>query len=205
MKKYANLLPKDAQKEIKIERITSRLLNLFLWVLISLGILIVLIVAARIYLASEKNRVSEQIVLQKLVVSQEENKEIKDELTEFNTHLSNLVKFENSHAYWSEVLIVFARLLPADMAIDTLSAEREDGQINVSGFASTRDSVLALRRNLLDSEFFEDVNFPLSNLIKPEDVNFRYSFFVNSEELLKKRISDTSIQLDADLEEEPEG
>ena len=205
MKKYVNLLPKEAQKEIRLERISSRLLNLLIWVLVSLVILVVLMIAARVYLNSELNRIDDRIVLQKEVVSQEENKALKKELTEFNAHLSNLVKLESSHAYWSEVLIELARLLPQDLAVDALTADRETRKMTIIGFAGTRDSVLQFRRNLISSQFFEDVNFPLSNLIRPTDVNFRYTFFVNADALLEKRVSPARIDIDIEnLEDEVE-
>ncbi|OGE81344.1 MAG: hypothetical protein A2826_02195 [Candidatus Doudnabacteria bacterium RIFCSPHIGHO2_01_FULL_43_23] len=200
MKKYINLLPKEAQNEIRYERLSSRLLNMSLWIVISLVVMIVLMMATRIYLKSESSRVSDLIIFQKELVSQEENQALKKELTEFNTHLSNLIQFEESHAYWSEVLIELARITPSGIAIDALTATRDDKKMTIIGFAQTRDSVLQFRKNLLDSDFFEDVNFPLSNLIKPTDVAFRYTFFVDQDELLKERISDSSIRLEPEEE-----
>lgn len=185
MKKLANLLPKEDQKEIKLVNITSRLINLFIWILISLSVLILLTVATKFYLSSESGRVNDRIVLQEQVVTKEENQELKQKLTEFNTHLDNLEKLSDSHAVWSEVVVELARLAPQDMAIDSFLANRETGQISVTGFAKLRDSILDFRKNLLESEYFEDVNFPLANLVKPTDANFRYNFFVKEDILLE--------------------
>ena len=185
MKKLANLLPKEDQKEIKLVNITSRLINLFIWILISLSVLILLTVATKFYLSSESGRVNDRIVLQEQVVTKEENQELKQKLIEFNTHLDNLEKLSDSHAVWSEVVIELARLVPQDMVIDSFLANRETGQISVTGFAKLRDSILDFRKNLLESEYFEDVNFPLANLVKPTDANFRYNFFVKEDILLE--------------------
>ena len=204
MKKYVNLLPSEAQTEIRYERIRSRFLNMSLWISISLVVLVVLMLAARIYLKSESSRVNSLIIFQEELVSQEENQALKKELAEFNSHLSNLIKFEDGHAFWSEVLIELARITPADIAIDALTADREDKKMTVIGFAQTRDSVLQFRRNLLDSAFFEDVNFPLSNLIRPNEVSFRYTFFVDQQELLRERFSEASIGIDSESEIEEE-
>lgn len=186
-KKYANLLPKPDQSDVRMEKITSRLLNLLVWVALSLAVLVVLLLGTRIYLASELGRVKDRIVLQQQAVSKEENLEIKRELEEFNTHLANLAAFEENQGFWSEIMINFARLLPSDLVIDTLSADRKTGQISITGFSSSRDSVLMLRENLLTSDYFENVNFPLSNLTRPTDVNFRYTFFVNNDLLVSKQ------------------
>jgi len=184
MKKFINLLPKEIQREASLEKLSSRLWNLLVWILLSVGILLLMFLAARIYLKSELSRVNTRIELQQQVVSQEKNRELKRQLDEFNTDLRNYVTLEENQAFWSEVLIAFARLVPQDVAIDTFLAERETLRIRVTGFAKSRDSVLRLRNNLLDSEYFENVNFPLSNLIKPNDVNFTYTFYVNGELLI---------------------
>jgi len=120
-----------------------------------------------------------------LSFSTPENQELKQKLIEFNTHLDNLEKLSDSHAVWSEVVIELARLVPQDMVIDSFLANRETGQISVTGFAKLRDSILDFRKNLLESEYFEDVNFPLANLVKPTDANFRYNFFVKEDILLE--------------------
>lgn len=201
MKKYANLLPHEVQKEIRYERIRSRFLNMSLWISISLVVLVVLMLATRIFLKTESNRVNSLIIFQEELVSREENQALKKELAEFNSHLSNLIKFEDGHAFWSEVLIELARITPTDIAIDALTADRADKKMTVIGFAQTRDSVLQFRRNLLDSIFFEDVNFPLSNLIRPTELSFRYTFFVDQDELLKERVSAVSIQIEPEPEQ----
>jgi Tfp pilus assembly protein PilN len=183
MKSYVNLLPKDEQREVVLERITAKLKNLFAWILLSLLVLAGFLLATRIYLGSELSRVSEQVNMQRQVVSQAENRELKQQLDGLNTHLSNLVLLDEQQAVWSEVLIELARLTPVDTSIDTIQADRESFVIRLTGFSLNRDSVLQFRRNLLASEYFSDVDFPLSNLIKPTDVNFHYSFYVNENSL----------------------
>jgi len=185
MKLYTNLLAKEDQKEIRLEKATAAILNFFIWVVMSLIILAVFLIAGRVYLTSELSRTETRIELQKQVVSQEENLQLKKTLDELNTHLLNLVNLDEHQGQWSEVLISFARLLPNDVAIDSFTGERQTGRIRVSGFAKTRESVLRLRQNLLASGVFVDVNFPLSNLVKPADLSFNYTFFVNPELLIK--------------------
>lgn len=183
--RLANLLPKEQQKDIKLEKASSKLVNLIVWAFLSLVVLLLLSFAAKLYLQSELKRVTDRVELQKQVVSQGENQELKIKLKEFNGHLDNLVTLSDNHAIWSEVVIEFARVIPEDVAIDNFLADRKTGQISITGFAKFRDSVLDLRNNLVASEYFENVNFPLANLVRPEDVNFRYKFFVNNDELIK--------------------
>lgn len=187
MKNFINLLPKEDQQEIQLEKINTVFLNFFIWVIISLVIVSLLFFGARIYLDSQFEQTIDQIELRRQILSQQENKDLKEKLIEFNTTLNNLVVLNKYQGFWSDVLINFSRLVPSDIAIDSLVADRVSGAIRISGFAGTRESVLKLRENLLDSDYFGNVNFPLSNLVSPTNVEFRYTFFVNPEKLLPNK------------------
>ncbi|MEK9180667.1 MAG: PilN domain-containing protein [Patescibacteria group bacterium] len=176
---YINLLPKEDQKEVVLEKINSKVLNFFLWIFVSLAIIAALFVAARFYLKFELQTTTDQIALQQQVVSKEENQKLKNQLVEFNNHLSNLIILSEHHALWSEIVTEFARLVPVEVAVDSFVADRKTGNIKISGFAKNREAILLLRKNLLSSEYFLDVNFPLSNLTRPTDANFNYSFYIN--------------------------
>lgn len=184
MLSYVNLLPKEDQSETRIDKISNFVAIFFFWVVLSLLILSLLFLVAYVYLKSEYNQISTQIDLQRQVVSKNENVRIKKELNDLNIRLFNLVNLDKYHGNWSEVILKFSGLLPADVAIDSFSADRSTSRIQIIGVAKSRDSVLKLRENLLASDYFENVNFPLSNLIRPTEVSFRYTFFVKAKALL---------------------
>ena len=184
MKNYVNLLPEGEQKEIRLEKLTSHLLNFFVWIFLSLVALTLVFLATRFFLRSELKMVSEQIVQQRQVVSKEENQKLKMKLDDFNTDLANYVNLEKNHAVWSDVLVSFAQLVPPDVSIDSLVADRKSRNIKIAGFAKSRESVLKLRDYLLSSDYFEQVNFPLSNLAKPTNLSFHYSFYVKADKLI---------------------
>jgi len=189
MKRSLNLLPPQDQSNITLERITKRISNLFAWILISLLVVLVLLLGTKAYLAAQLSSVSDRVAMQQQIVSQEENKELKNRLDRLNSHLKNLVTFDAYQAEWSAALIEFAKVLPRNVSLDTFLADRTTGQIRITGFAKSRESVLELRENLLDSDYFTNVNFPLSNLIRPNDVNFHYTFYVEETMLLGNTLS----------------
>lgn len=187
MKKYINLLSPEDQKDVRLEKTNTALLKFYFWGGLSLVLLFAVLFAGRFYLSFEISQIKDRIAVQQQAVSTEENQKLKKQLGDFNTKLKNLVNLDEHQALWSEVVINFARLVPGDVAIDSFTADRQTGKIKIAGFAKTRESVLQLRDNLLESEFFKDVNFPLSNLTRPTNVNFRYAFFVNGKNLLKHK------------------
>lgn len=161
------------------------MLNSYFWLGLSLVVLIALLAGGRFFLKFEISQMQDKIQLQQQAVSTEQNQKLKKQLNDFNARLKNLVNLDEHQALWSEVVINFARLVPTDVAIDSFIADRQTGRIKIAGQAKTRESVLQLRNNLLGSEYFRDVNFPLSNLTRATNVNFRYNFFINENRLLK--------------------
>jgi len=141
----------------------------------------------KIFLKAKIAGIGEKIENQKQILASGENSELKARLKKFNIHLNNLTILGQNQAFWSDVMVEFAKIMPKEIAIDTMSVDRTSGKIRITGYSKTRDAVLDFRENLLDSDYFRDVNFPLSNLVEPTDVNFRYTFYVE-DELLKKNL-----------------
>ena len=83
--KYINLLPKEDQKEIRLEKINSGLVNLFIWLFVSMGVFALLFLIAQFYLSSASSNYDRLIEQQKQVVALQENKEVKAEVIQFNT------------------------------------------------------------------------------------------------------------------------
>ncbi len=185
MKKFINLLPADAQRDIVVAKLHSQVLNLFVWIILSLIITAVFFLAARLYLHTQISRLSGDIERQRQVVSQDDNRQLKEELRRLNVQLANLVRLEEGQAQWSEILIELARLLPHDISLDSAVLDRTTREIRISGLARTRASVLLLHSNLLTSTVFTGVDFPYSNITMPTNVSFRYKFYVRPEALLK--------------------
>ncbi|MDP2933283.1 MAG: PilN domain-containing protein, partial [bacterium] len=179
MNRYINLLSSSDQKDIRLEKVNAALLNSYFWLGLSLLALIALLCGGRFFLKFEISQMQDKIALQQQAVSTEQNQKLKKQLNDFNARLRNLVNLDEHQALWSEAVINFARLVPKDVAIDSFIADRQTGRIKIAGQAKTRESVLQLRNNLLGSEYFRDVNFPLSNLTRATNVNFRYNFFIN--------------------------
>lgn len=48
----------------------------------------------------------------------------------------------------------------------------KDGNVALTGFAQTRDDLLQFEKMLRESEHFQDISFPLSNIIQEADITF---------------------------------
>lgn len=183
MKKNINLLPPSEQKKIKLIRVGEELRDFAIWVTLSLLILGGFLFAAIIFLKEELSSINDQIESQQQILGNIQSTQIRADIDRFNDGLSNFAKISSVSEQWSKALAELASLLPRDMTIDTLDITRSDKKFEIKGRAGNRNSVLKLRQNLLNSEYFAGVNFPLANLEKSRDVPWSYRFYVKTEKL----------------------
>lgn len=183
MKKHINLLPPSEQKQNLLEATNQQLTSFGAWLVVSLISLVLILLTAQILLSTQLNGARATILTRNAELKNLEETFLQEDIKRLNTDLANFQTLRRQDLNWSGVFQEFARLLPRDVRLDKLSVSREKYLVVASGHAGTRDSVLALRRNLLDSEYFRNINFPLSNLEKPTDLDWSYQFYINQEKL----------------------
>lgn len=181
MKKYTNLLPPREQKQVKLLRVQGQLLNFSFWLILSLLILIVSFFAAQVFLSSELELTNNQVSAKAGALANVEVTALRREVKLFNQDLANFQTLNLKRQNLSQVLIEFARALPPEVTLDSFGVNLGDYKVEVTGRALTRAAVLKLRKNLLASSYFTNVNFPLSNLEKPTNVAWKYRFYIRPE------------------------
>ena len=182
-KRYINLLPPEEQKALKLEGLNYTVASFGVWVLLSLVFFIAFIFGAQIILNQEIDDLNEQVTARSSELQNIKQPAVQKEIEVLNRNLANLQTLLPSHEDWTPILVEFARLLPADLTVDSIVITREDSKMEAAGHGDTRESVLNLRNNLLESRYFKDVNFPLSNLERARNVNWEYRFCFNPEKL----------------------
>ncbi len=178
IKKYINLLPPEELK-FKAQREFARQLWLFGVVfLASLVALAAVLFGAEVYLQRQLRMKSEAIAVRSAELTSLEESQLQDELGTINRNLENFQILQREQMKWSGAFEELAQLLPRGLTLDSLIFTREEKKIEIAGRAATREEVLALRENLLASQHFKGVNFPLQNLERARDVPWRYRFYL---------------------------
>ena len=81
----------------------------------------------------------------------------------------------------SGIFDLIAVHLPQGVYITGLSYSDSPGTLNLEGFSPTRNALLAFKSSLEEDSFFSVVEFPASNWIKPEDINFRVNLTIDDD------------------------
>jgi Tfp pilus assembly protein PilN len=181
--KIINLLPKQARRELQLELISKQIFRFWIWVVFSVAVFFVLIWISVFYMESEMQRVEDEITVHKKELSSSNTLDLQNKVKALNQGIKNFQNLQSQHYLWSKALVGLSEVIPADSRIETLSMDRQTGKVEISGFSTTRESVIQFWANVKKSRFFKDIDFPLSNLEKATDVPFTYTFYINPEQL----------------------
>ena len=163
-----------------MERYNFQVINFGVWLVMSFLIMILFLFASGLYLSSSLNYYDQQISSKTEELARLEQTPVQKEAERLNSVLINFKTIAGQDMQWSPYLTELARVLPVDVSIDSLVIDRETKKVEVAGRAATRESVLKLRDNILASNYFENINFPLSNLQAPRDVMWKYKFYLKN-------------------------
>lgn len=175
-----NLLPQQQKEEIKKEKNLRLVLILGVLILVSLVCLYLILLTITIF-------VSTGAEVQKILYQERETElktphvqDLQKNLNTINKTLTQLDSFYQDQVNSTEVLERISSTLPAGVFLTNLSLnfQSEKGICNLAGFSPTRDLLLELKANLETEKDFDEVYFPPTNWVQPNDINFTLNFKV---------------------------
>ena len=178
MKRNINLLPPEELSQILAIRNSHLLWWSGVWAILSFVVLTILILIGQVLAARSLEAVSAQVDQKQAQLKNLEERQVPERVLEINDLVANFKKWQSQRKVWSPWLQEYAQLIPADVSINTLTVSRSNGKAEIVGQAGTRAAVLALRENILSSENFININFPLYNLETATRVSWKYRFSV---------------------------
>ena len=193
-----NLLPPEIKEELKWEKINRSFTIHSLIIIAMIVVFILLLLIIQLYSVMKLTDLERTIGLKKENIKVKEVKNLEDEIGSFNENLIILDKIQKNHLYFSQVISIFAENVPESIQVIRLNIiqpekdkkNKEEGkknyQVNISGKATKRDNLLIFKNALEGTSCFIKIYSPLSNLIKREDIDFRFTGDLNQEFLFKK-------------------
>lgn len=177
-----NLLPPKQKEEIVFKEKQKIILVLEI-------LFLVFIISFSLILLSIKFFLSGNLEAEKLILKTKEKefllqKNLEDEIKNYNLILSNLNLFYQNQVKITPVLEKIAGLLPSETYLTNLNLSLKDKivEISISGFSPNREVLFSLKENLEKEKSFKEVYFPPENWIKPTDINFIINFKINEHE-----------------------
>ena len=179
--KQINLLPKSQQQEVKTQVLARKLVVFWIWVAGSLVVLLLLALATRLYLNREIASTQKQIDADKALLATSDYRGLQKEVISLNTDIGEIANLRAQHYEWSDALVQLANLVPPTMQLNTVTLDASTGAIQIAGQAKTRQDVIAFWQNVIKSQYFTNIDFPLTNLEKADLPAFTFTFYVNKD------------------------
>jgi len=177
--KHMNLLPKPKQQELHYEQLLHSVIVAIVisTVIMSLGI----IAQLGVWTYFDRSQVTTMRSIKELTqaINKTENAELKKEIQLVNSQIKDFANLSTATPKWTVVLEAIAAQVPPDVTIARITADEKTGKIDIAGYSPTREQVIALYNNInSDQKHFKDIDYPLENVSKPTEVQFKYSFFI---------------------------
>lgn len=177
--KIINLLPEEEAKELKLEVASHQLTRFFAIVASSLLVLFILAFGAKFFLKNEIGKDNNLIEDLQKQLSSANNQALEKQVVTLNGQIKTIKIIDQQHYYWSKALVELGNMSPSDFHLDTVTLDRGSGLITVSGVSDSRSSVITFWSNVKKSQYFSNINFPLTNLEEPSDTHFSFTFNIN--------------------------
>ena len=179
--KTINLLPKPRQQELKFEGILHRFLLVIWFSLFSFALVFGIQLGTKIYLQQKAKSITNQIKELSQQVNKTDNATLKTKIKSVNDVVSDFITLTAASPKWSHFLKAFSILPPVGVSILSVTVDNKSKQVQLNGYSPSRDLVIEMYNNLNnDKTHFSNVDYPLENVVKETDINFHFSFFVNS-------------------------
>lgn len=208
-----NLLPPEARKELKWEKINRSFIMHSVVILAIVFTFISFLLIIQLYADIKLSAIEKAINLRKENVRIQEVKDIENEIKNFNGYLATIDKIQKNHLYFSQVISIFTESVPGAVQIKRLNiiqidegkknnavqskktsvaitsskkTEEKKFQININGKAAKRDDLLFFKNALEKTSCFAKIYSPLSNLVERENIDFSFVGDLNKEFLFKE-------------------
>ncbi len=167
-----NLLSSKEKKDITFEKTNISIISSFVVLLIVSVLLSIVLYTIHDLQKENLKALSQQAASVRQFLDKEENKAMEEKVRKINYYLITINKNEKERTRFSKSLAEIASLTPDKIRLFNIALSKEEKKFEISGNAKSRDSLLQFSEYLEKSEYFENIESPLSNLISPTNINF---------------------------------
>ena len=171
-----NLLPKNYISRFKKDVWLRVMYTITVFILFWIIILGIIILSAYQYLVLENLSIKERTRLVQSLSDTAVAEQLEASINEVNALAIRIEGIRKIQPYeFSDLLEHLAPMVPAGSNLTRLIFIISSNQIILEGHSNLRTDVLTLQDRLENSRLFGNIEAPLSNLLKAQDVNFKFT------------------------------
>ncbi|MFH1129386.1 MAG: hypothetical protein V1686_01465 [Patescibacteria group bacterium] len=172
-----NLLPPEQKKRLKLHFIEYNVIFLSFFIVFLLLIVVLFLGGFLMFSNIKSGLINQEIVFeQSRIIQTNTIKGIEKKVKELNSELLDLEKISKNQSDFYQILSSIIPELLFKVNIYNLEISAETRRITIIGFASAREDLLEIKQKLESSSRYREIDFPISNLTNPKNIDFRFSF-----------------------------
>ena len=170
-----NFLPKSYIKDFKRDIIIKFLYTFLVFNIFWIFILGTTLFSAYQYLSIQNKSLENRIIATQSLKNTTEAEQIESEINKVNNLPLRIDKIRQTQPYeFSDLIEHLAPMVPAGSSLNSLVFSANSNELIIEGNSSLRTHIITLQERLEKSAFFGDIEAPLSNLLKAQDVDFQF-------------------------------
>ncbi|MBI4837124.1 MAG: hypothetical protein HY813_01805 [Candidatus Portnoybacteria bacterium] len=173
-----NLLPPEEKESLRLDKMSRAAIfwgRLFLFLTC---IFAALLTAIWLYLSVQVRAMEKLVDVEKGGNSLRVARELETEVAVINQKMRFLDDLQNRQVSVVDALENLAKAVPPGVSFDNFAFNAKDNKIILTGHALTREQLIVFRRALDRCPSFFGIESPVSNFVKPEDIDFNLSFVI---------------------------
>lgn len=169
-----NLISEELKKEIKLRHLYLFIKKINLALIIITIVIAIILLAAKTILQMKFNDIVDQTTL---VTKNNQGYNIK--IRDINSRLDFVTKIQNDFIPWSNLLKTVADITSGDIGLNYLKINFAEQTIKIKGRADFRNSLLDFKQKMEATAIFEDIDFPIKNILEKENIDFEINAKIN--------------------------
>ncbi len=170
-----NLLPPQEKKRLELTEFAFLLISFGCRLAIILIIFVVILITTYFSLFILVKAQDNLIEVRQNDEKTQHQMEIEGKIEKVNQEARRIFIKQSELIIWTPILERLSKITPSGVYLINFSYRASSEEINITGWANNRDKLLVFENLLKESPYFEDLNAPLSNLIKQTDINFSFT------------------------------
>lgn len=172
-----NLLPIEQKKRIGLQVLYRNIISSGFILILLIFILILFLGGFLVFLNFKYYIIEQKITFeQSRIIQTETVKGMERKVKELNKDLIKIKDAYNKSSNLYQILDIVSQNLLTEVRVDSIEIDGNSNKIMISGYSPTRDKLLAIKTKLESFPEYKDIDFPISNLANPKDIDFYFNF-----------------------------
>ncbi|MDD5146684.1 MAG: PilN domain-containing protein [Candidatus Pacebacteria bacterium] len=194
-----NLLPSTIKKELQQLLVYKRIILVAIFLALFLLALAGILFSLQMLLADRNRFFRDSIEVKQKSLESTQLRDFRNLIQEENKQLNKVNQIWSNQVYFYPILEKFFSFVPSDIYLKSISLQKlktttnQSGKrlsntrevpdalvdVEISGFAASRDSLLSFLAKLKAEDSFKEVNIPNTVWLKPANIDFSLNFGFN--------------------------